>query len=44
VGDEFIYPEAEALEIAKATHGSVLTDHGRVNEQGEKESADAPKK
>jgi hypothetical protein len=44
VGDEFIYPEKEALEIAKATHGSVLTEGGRVNEKGEKESAGAPKK
>jgi hypothetical protein len=44
IGDEFIYPEAEAREIAKATHGSVLTDKGRVNEKGERESSNAPKK
>jgi hypothetical protein len=43
IGDEFIYQETEATGIAKATHGSVLTEKGRINEKGEKETAQPPK-
>jgi hypothetical protein len=35
IGEEFIYPKNQALDIARANHTTVLTAEGRVDENGQ---------
>jgi hypothetical protein len=35
IGEEFVYPKNQALDIARANHTTVLTAEGRVDESGQ---------
>jgi hypothetical protein len=35
MGEEFVYPKSQAIEIAKGNHATVLTPDGRVDENGQ---------
>jgi hypothetical protein len=35
IGEEFVYPKTQAIQIARAAHAAVLTSEGRIDESGD---------